>query len=463
MPQPTVRDIQQTFEEHPTLAPAIKKLLETAVSERGYDFQEEAIQHEATMLLSFSILEERSGYRPVEGPDKKKVSYFIINFKSFLVCYVMLELVQEHTGQALPDDPLAAIQFIQRFLEHSQAPDYGHRWYGRLDDELVLYTLIWLNQARGVPVLPEAIRQAKLLADARGSMDLAFDEQRTLDIIKLIDTAQEAVPYMEDHVEHIFELHVNVRESLHFNSFKDSILALIAEKPEKAAALFAYMDGVVWKQKKTVYIHLLVWLYETNPAYYFERALQFFTTDNENGAWIFANLKYSSLAELQQVYQLPVNRKQKVEVIANLVANTHCSAELRAAIFRDFLEMAKESLAHEDEWEEQVYQTSLVFNVCQLHGFDEEKSVLFPVYRKLYAPVFYWEWFQYAESPDGFFRAIREIYEEEGVEADLSKWASACREIQEVFPGEFTVFLYELLASEWVYGRKAAEVLTAYL
>jgi hypothetical protein len=264
MTQPTVRDIQQMFSENPALAKSIKRLLELAVNERGYDFQEEEVrqgevtqeetqqekvqQEHINMLLSLSVIDECTGYRPIDGPDKKKVKYYILNFESFLVCYLMLELVQERTGQPLPEDPLAAIKYIDDFLVSSQTPDHGHRWYGYLDESLPRYALIWLNQYKGINVLHAAIRQAQLLADARRRIDNAYDQQTSLDIIKLINTAQEAIPYMNDPVEHIYELQVDVRESLHFGDFKEPLLALIAQQPAKAAALFEYMDSKVWKR-----------------------------------------------------------------------------------------------------------------------------------------------------------------------------------------------------------------------
>lgn len=461
-----VKEIQQTCNENPALAPAIRRLLETALILQCCDIPEEYMQQDEEMLLSFSIVEDSSGYRALTDPDNERARSLALNFNSFLVCHFMLELIQEKAGQPLPDDSLAAICFIQDFLVTGKEADAAYPWYSNLEGFLIRYALIWLNQERGIDVLQDCIRQTLLLADGYANMDPACDTQKMLDIIKLTDTAQEAIPYMNDTVERIFELQVTARKALHYGSYERPMQALTVQHPEKAAALFAYMDGMAVKEEKSVYMHLLIWLCETNPAFYFNKALQFFEEDNENGAWIFANLKYVSSEQLMQVYQIPVDRKQKAEVIANLVASPHCSAELKAVIFQDFLDMANETLAKnadESDWEEQSYQSGLVFNVSQLHGFDEEKMILFPVYKRLYAPGFSWGWFQHAERPDGFFRAIHTMYEEEGEEADLSAWASVCFSIQDAFPGEFTVFLHELQTGDYAYGKKAAATLVSYL
>jgi hypothetical protein len=414
MMQPTINHIQQLFKENPHLESAITMLLETAIAKRNYFLEEEDIKG---LQLPDEVLDQDD---------------LFIKFDYFLVLYVLLSIAEEKTGEPLPHDPLAAIQYINNFLALIRQPKPHNHWYGNLEENLGGYALVYLNQMYDINVaIPDD---------------------------SLVQAARAAMPYTNSSVAQLYELLVFLEAPEYVNPYDTSIASLVAQNTEKAMALFLYIAGR--NKQLTAYPALLIGLYNTDEPFYFVEAKEYFELDNKHGAWVFTRLNYGSLDELTAVYNLVTHHPNLPElaianVLATLVSNPHCSAALRATIFEHFIAMATQS-------SDPDFPGELTSIISYLPGLDEDKLRLFPIFEKFNTPLFYMDWFQRFDKPDGFFRMIRDIYEKEGVDADITRLADCALSIQEAYPGEFTIFLHELMQENTPYGKKAAQTLISF-
>lgn len=270
MPFLTIQHAAAFLQTDPVATGYIRSLVQKCLDTRT------PFAHKDTYPAAFTYLHTLS--LAIDTSEKT----FWLNFDSLPVCMVLMETAEMMLQEKLPENPVAALRYVNRFAERIRQPEPRTAWYGNLRVQLETYALVYLHQ----------VYQVDITAFVRGltqEMSDANDDLFTID-----NTYRYVFPYLEDSTGRQFDTVTWLLTAPRTRNLGlDALHGLAVLQPDKAISLYRYARSAVPPIQEGFLGHLLTGLYESRGKHWLEEAITLFTENPAESLFALTWFEYN--------------------------------------------------------------------------------------------------------------------------------------------------------------------------
>jgi len=339
---------------------------------------------------------------------------FQLNLENLITLQVLTETAEESLREAIPPEPLACLEFAEKFCEHLRKPKLNHYWYSSLELNFKSYMLIYLNQEKGVDITKFA----------ESVTDEMRDQYRYVRSIDLLYT--HIFPYLTDSIETMYATASDLLQRERTSDSGGRMLQDIGRiNPHKAVQLHIYAKTTSGDTHLNILSGLNIGLFPTNESRFLTEAIELFQIDPVQGILTITWFEYTDVAVIQRAFDYI--EAQNVDTIdylrdvptfyIRLIENKHSPEDIISACFSKIRLFTK--------YEDQPLRNNLVWRTGLIKNRDKEKFDLLPDFMAWGRPHFLRDYFNNFTSPRELFVLVRHAFLQHGMNVDMALLSQA--------------------------------------
>ncbi|MBS1598462.1 MAG: hypothetical protein JST75_09550 [Bacteroidetes bacterium] len=391
-----IKEAMDFLENNPNVEKALKNLVHSLIDLKRVSFKSTEFSTEHSLLRDSSLI--------IPG----QLDQFHLNFDNLVVCKVLGDVASSIMNEQIPKEPIEALSFANRFALEIRKPKTNYYWYNSLELKFESYIVIFLHQILNL----DFIAFYNSLTDEKKAED---PNLKSLDLCM-----SNVIPYLNNDNSKIYSF---LQKLLQDDGARDAVQHSLVEfgrkNSKKAASFYVYCKDNGAIAQTGFLVHLLLGLYETNPDFYFEEAINLFDQNPKEAICTIAWLEYTKAEHISRAFTFVEDKKLSdinqlrhlPAFYCRLIQNKNTPQEILNACFKAIQKLTLQ--------EDQQLRSDLVFRTGLIKGFDKEKYELLPSFLSWGEPGVIRSYFDHFNSPDYLFELIQNSYLTHGLATNI--------------------------------------------
>lgn len=339
----------------------ILKLIEYYLLNNRSEFKKTDFLY-ANQLLKLNVLEDLN----------ERKTHVEINLRSFLLGEVLLEVVESKLKRKLPNDVLAAFQFIDEY-HHGIRVELGQPnnilAFNTIKHCIKPYILILLKEKHSVD-LESFLKKLTLVSSQERDSSLNQFEKFFL----------WALPFLKMEVEKVFELILFLDKNIHGHHIISFCRDLGKTNPTLANELYNYgIDNDILKFGSLA-PNILIGLYNNKGKATFDKAIKLIGISELHGYWAISRFDIQTKKELSVILSLLKNLR--IDDEKTVFEQSYCISRIinNPLISEKQLKDCWKSIADFLRCKNEKIIASTIEDIISIKGFENEKYEMLIIY-----------------------------------------------------------------------------------